>query len=272
MSFDTSPPGLIVFSGKMSSDRSYEDDSPFEISIEWNPDIYKDMQRTIALNQTGVIEGHSFTLNNLVLTPIATTLSVHTEPQASTGIEGFINSKLILDRKQEGQFRQAIYPRNSEYRYIEAGDNLSLSRLIFDNIYYRDITEITFQASGITLNSRQPFEIIMDTVEKQIKSAPPNFTLLSLKENNAQEVELQLRYSPSQPDNPDLEHLSFDFNRSFLDQEGNQHRFLSGDYLNRVAILKFDALSYPQLLTFTGKQITKKQIKHSVQWDFPFVE
>lgn len=272
LSFDESPAGLLVFSGNIQSSSSYEAESAFEISIEWNPDIYKNMQRTIALHQTEVIEGHSFTLNSLVLTPLATTLSVDTDPEAGTGIEGFIHSKLILDRKQEGRFVQAIYPRNYEYRYA-ADDNLSLSRLIFNSIYYRDINEITFQASGITLSSRHAFEITIDTAKEQLITAPSNFTLLSLKENNAQEVELQLRYSPPQPDNPDLEPLSFDFNRYFLDQEGTRHRFLSGDYLkNRVAILKFDALSYPQPLTFTGNLIDKEQIKHAMQWDFPFIE
>lgn len=271
LSFDESPAGLLVFSGNIQSSSSYEAESAFEISIEWNPDIYKNMQRTIALHQTEVIEGHSFTLNSLVLTPLATTLTVDTEPEAGTGIGGFINSKLILDRKQEGRFVKAIYPRNSEYRYA-ADDNLSLSRLIFNSIYYRDINEITFQASGITLSSRHAFEITIDTVKEQLIAAPSNFTLLDLKENNAQEVELQLRYSPPQPDNPDLEPLSFDFNRHFLDQEGNRHRFLSGDYLKRVAILKFDAISYPQPLTFTGNQIDREQIQHAMQWDFPFIE
>lgn len=269
LSYATVPAGKIVFSGNMQSDRSSESESSdFEIPIEWNPDIYKDMKRTIALNQTEVIKGQSLTLNNLVLTPLATTLTVDTDPEAGTGIDGFINGKLILGRKQEGKFVQAIYPRDSVYRYSAADDSSSLSQVIFSNsIYYRDINEITFQASGITLNSYHPFEIKVDTDVKQLKSAPSHFTLLSSKENKAGEVEVQLQYNTLQPDDPDP--LYFDINHTFLDQEGKQHQLLRAGYSNKVIMLTFDSLSFPQPLIFTGRQIEKEQIQHAMQWEFP---
>lgn len=271
LAYDKSPNGQIVFSGSIEPNSVYAQESAFEISIEWNPDIYKDMKRTIALGRTEVIEGHAFTLNSLVLTPLATALEVHTEPLAGTGIEGFMDNKLIINRQQETQFRDAVYPRNSQYRYV-AADNLSLSRLFYGSIYYHDISEITFQASGITLNSLHPFEITIDTDKQQIITAPSNFTLLGLKEGSDQEVELQLRYTPAQPDNPDLEPLSFSFKRNFLDQEGNQQSFLSGDYTDKIVTLRFNSLPYLQPLTITGSQIEKEQIKQAIQWDFPFVE
>lgn len=261
-------PSKLEFSGVLeTSPETNAKPIEFEIPFEWDSSKYREMEDIIPVNQTAVIDGNKISISDIVLTPLSTMVRIDAIAQEDHGIGGLLEVKLLLGKKQPGQFLKSLLLRSSMSEQLTDG-NLTLSQLYFDSIYYKDLKEVTLAASGIGVTTSEKIEVSIDTDKKKMIS--PNSMLHLLEVNNENNMtEIVLQHSKEDDDLILPLILQNDFNTGdgtqvTLEDAGNIE--YSTNSLNNTIRFKLEVKDYPQPLTFKFGGTSIEEISHPIEF------
>lgn len=261
-------PSKLEFSGVLeTSPETNAKPIEFEIPFEWDSSKYREMEDIIPVNQTAVIDGNKISISDIVLTPLSTMVRIDAITQEDHGIGGLLEVKLLLGKKQPGEFVKSSLLRSSFIEQLPGG-NLTLSKLYFDSLYYKDLKEVTLMASGIIVSTPYQSEVSIDIEKKQMTSSSPIFQLLEVNEaNNMTEILLKQTKKDDdlwQPLNLQDEYYAGDGTRLVLKDRGNI-AFSTNTSENTIRF-EFKTKHYPQPLTFKFEGTSVEEISHPIEF------
>ncbi|TYA11114.1 DUF4179 domain-containing protein [Paenibacillus faecis] len=238
-------PSQMLFSEELELDfGSSSKKLSLKIPIQIDENKFSSLEKSVPVNQTVQIGEHQLKLTRAVLNPLSTTLEFKaTSKLKKEGVADLQDAKLYLGETRKDQFQYFLVPRDSKSELLSS-EARSLSAIRFDTLYYKDYSEVTLRATGITGNTAEKGKLIIDT-EKQTLGPNSPMRLKEIKRTK-DKTELHIQH-PITKQNPES---SISFKGNFTDQSGKEYSIQEGSFSKEDSSITISSQEYSQPLTF----------------------
>lgn len=254
-------PGQMTFSEEVELDfGSSSKKLDLSIPLQLDKEKFTNLEKSVPVNQVVQIGEHKLELTRAVLNPLSTTLEFKaTSKLKKEGVGDLQDAKLYLGETRKDQFQYFLVPRggNSELLSSEAR---SLTAIRFDTLYYKDYSEVTLRATGITRNTAEKGKLIIDT-EKQTLSPDSPLRLIEIKRTK-DKTELHMQHSITKQ-NPES---TISFKGNFTDQNGKEYSIKEGSFSKEDSSITISSQEYSNPLTFPYTIYTDHIIQHPIEF------
>lgn len=244
LQFETTP-SQMLFSEDLELDfGSSSKKLSLKIPIQLDENKFSSLEKSVPVNQTVQIGEHKLELTRAVLNPLSTTLEFKaTSKLKKEGVANLQDARLYLGETRKDQFQYFLVPRDSKLELLSS-EARSLTAIRFDTLYYKDYSEVTLRATGITGNTAEKGKLIIDT-EKQTLSPDSPLRLKEIKRTK-DKTELHLQHAITKQ-NPES---TISFKGNFTDQNGKKYSIKEGSFSKEDSSITISSQQYSQPLTF----------------------
>lgn len=254
-------PGQMMFSEEVELDfGSSSKKLDLSIPLQLDKEKFTNLEKSVPVNQVVQIGEHKLELTRAVLNPLSTTLEFKaTSKLKKEGVADLQDAKLYLGETRKDQFQYFLVPRGGKSELLSS-EALSLTAIRFDTLYYKDFSEVTLRATGITRNTAEKGNLIIDT-EKQTLGPDSPMRLKEIKRTK-DKTELHIQH-PITKQNPES---SISFKGNFTDQSGKEYSIQEGSFSKEDSSITISSQEYSQPLTFSYTIYTDRITQQPIEF------